>query len=749
MTDDEDRYVTISVTKKKPPKPDKPDKPEPPEEIIDPPDEIIEPPPVTATEGWSRVPLGPGGFISGVEIHPSGTMICRMDTSGAYRWDDEAGRWVMMVTTDSMPADVTDPGYGPCNGAYAIAIAPTDGNRIYMAWQHLAQFLVMRSDDAGLTFQHTGYVAGSTYEWNGNGVARGSNKRMAVDPNNADIVLLATMSGVKLSRDGGATWGVMDIPATTHPEWGYLVAIDHLGIMYAMVTGIGVYHSANDGDTWGLIADGGPTSSSQMTVTRNGNIFSVIDYHYANELWAPVHVYNGVKWITVQPDLAPHAILSGVTVDPADDSHIVVCDNEGNVSSSFDQGETWTGFAGHHYSCPEIGWLNDLYGGGGEWAMYGGSIQFAPDKNNTLVMGFGLGIAYCHPPADASKVEWRDTSLGLEQLCAKRLIKPKGNPNVIMAVMDQGVFTCDGVNYPETKGILPYFAAAWDCDWCPDDPQTVIVLINQGNGGPPDHSGVSRDGGQTWNVFSSNPYHRENHAGGMLACGTDPDNFIIVTGDFGTDTTQLHYTTDGGTSWTPAVMPEGIPPSGSTGWNPNYYYNRHTICGDRVLDGVFYGRNDNVGYVRSVDFGETWELMHSLVGGTFANARLLAVPGHAGHLLYASGWTGYTNFGGAMKRSTDGGATWTDTNTGEVYCIGFGKAADSATYPAIFIVGWVNNVYGIYRSDDELATWVQIGVYPMGCFDTPVDICGDLDVHGHCYLAVGASGIFKYTGGPP
>jgi photosystem II stability/assembly factor-like uncharacterized protein len=744
-----EEILNLAKPTDKPPKPDKPGK-----------NKTIEPDHVGTSEsihassvsqdedvettGFSRVPLGPGGFISGTEIHADGTMICRMDTSGAYRWDSETSRWVMMVTTYSMPTDVTSPGYGPNNGAYAIAIAPSDSNRIYMAWQHLDKYLVMRSDDAGLTFQHTNYIAGSSYEWNGNGVARGSSKRMAVDTHDEDIVLLGTMSGVKLTVDGGDSWAVMELPATTNIEFGYLVAIDHVGMMYVMVMGVGVYTSANMGTTWTLAASDGPVSASQMIVTHNGCIMTVTDYWWAHELYQPIHIFEDGEWRTVQPDPNPHAILSGIAVDPHDDNHIVVCDNEGNVSSSFDQGATWLGFAGHHYSCPEIPWLNNMYGGGGEWAMYGGGIQFDPGATNKIYMGFGLGIAYGYPPnTPATKMEWRDTSLGLEQLCAKRLIKPQGNPNVILAVMDQGVFSCDGENYPASKGVLPYFAAAWDCDWCPDDPNTVIVLINQGNGGPPDHSGISRDGGITWNVFGSNPYHRENHAGGMIACGTDPDNFIIITGDFGTDTTQLHYTRDGGETWYPATMPAGIPPSGDTGWNPNYYYNRHTICADRVEDGVFYGRNNNVGYVRSDDYGETWELVHSLVGGIHANARLVSTPGKAGHLLYSSGPSGYVNFGGAMKRSTDGGTTWTDTNTGEVLCMGFGKGL-TTSYPSIYIIGWVDNTYGIYRSDDEMATWERIGDYPMGCFDTPVDICGDLDTHGVFYTSIGASGIFKY-----
>jgi hypothetical protein len=196
-----------------------------------------------------------------------------------------------------------------------------------------------------------------------------------------------------------------------------------------------------------------------------------------------------------------------------------------------------------------------------------------------------------------------------------------------------------------------------------------------------------------------------------------------------------------------------IPATGDIGWLQNFYYARQTLCADKVLANTFYGRNNQVGFCRSTNKGATWSLTFAVVGGTYANARLQAVPGHAGHLFYCSGLYLPGNYADAMIRSTDGGVNWTVAHASvkEVHAIGFGAANPAGgTYPAIYIAGYyggtvgTGNGYGLWRSDDNAATWTKFGDYPLGCFDAVVDITGDPDVYGACYLSLGASGIFRY-----
>src|SRR4029077_4064640 len=117
---------------------------------------------------------------------------------------------------------------------------------------------------------------------------------------------------------------------------------------------------------------------------------------------------------------------------------------------------------------------------------------------------------------------------------------------------------------------------------------------------------------------------------------------------------------------------------------------------------------------------------------------------HAGHLWFTSGPQGteHPNSSGHFRRSTDGGVTWrTIPHVLEVSDFGFGKGKTSGGYPAIYIVGWVNGVYGIWRSDDEAASWSNIGTHPNNIIDGIATISGDMNTYGVVYVGFRGSGF--------
>ena len=77
----------------------------------------------------------------------------------------------------------------------------------------------------------------------------------------------------------------------------------------------------------------------------------------------------------------------------------------------------------------------------------------------------------------------------------------------------------------------------------------------------------------------------------------------------------------------------------------------------------------------------------------------------------------------------------------EVKGVGFGKAADGKTYPAVFIAGTVGGVYGIYRSDDEGKNWVRINddAHQWGLI---LHITGDPKQYGRVYVGTHGRGTF-------
>jgi photosystem II stability/assembly factor-like uncharacterized protein len=66
--------------------------------------------------------------------------------------------------------------------------------------------------------------------------------------------------------------------------------------------------------------------------------------------------------------------------------------------------------------------------------------------------------------------------------------------------------------------------------------------------------------------------------------------------------------------------------------------------------------------------------------------------------------------------------------------------AAGATYPAVYVVGTVSGVYGIFRSDDAGASWIRIDDdrHQYGMLG---DIAGDPRIYGRVYVGTEGRGI--------
>lgn len=90
-------------------------------------------------------------------------------------------------------------------------------------------------------------------------------------------------------------------------------------------------------------------------------------------------------------------------------------------------------------------------------------------------------------------------------------------------------------------------------------------------------------------------------------------------------------------------------------------------------------------------------------------------------------------------RSVDGGAVWTPVrNVSGVMAFGFGAKAPGSSFATIYVVGRVNNEYGIWRSTNNAASWTKIGEYPY-TIDWITTISGDKNVYGTVYIGFAGS----------
>jgi xyloglucan-specific exo-beta-1,4-glucanase len=118
-------------------------------------------------------------------------------------------------------------------------------------------------------------------------------------------------------------------------------------------------------------------------------------------------------------------------------------------------------------------------------------------------------------------------------------------------------------------------------------------------------------------------------------------------------------------------------------------------------------------------------------------ARIKALPGRKGEIWLAGGDSG-------LWHSTDSGATFTKLGNVEIADgIGFGMAAPGAGCMALYLIGGINGIRGIFRSIDAGASWMRINDDQHQYGVTGGVITGDPRVFGRVYFGTNGRGIIR------
>lgn len=715
---------------------------------------------------WQTLKVGGGGWVRGIDIkcdqgvgmcNNSGTTskIARGDGYGLYKWisggkctiNVAAPCWQQLVSSISLPSGDPTNAPGVClnNGCntWDARLAPSNTQIIYM----MLDGYVYVSANQGVTWSATTFTHDTTSSPNTNGQF---DPKIAIDPANANIAVVCTAAnGCFSTSNGGSSW--IAVTGLTNSSTVMLVAFDPTSTVtggatqgiYIASYGHGIYHTTGGvSGSWTSVASA-PSTQVHILVDTNGTLWAVDDASGGNggNVWK----YASSAWTEV---LGSECCAS-VAVNPNNANDVIAVQQSGQTYYSTNAGSTFTAAQTITLAASDVPWLTTT----GTF-MTAGDIVYDPAQSNTLFFSAGVGVWYSTPSTGAS-VTWNSQTAGIENLTGIQITSAQGG-NPFLSAWDFQVFDIVNPNVYATSstrgtvsGGFTEIAGAWGVDYASQNTSTIVCICNS-NIGDGDFSGYSSNGGGSWSQFGAVPsgVPATNYGGAIAAASSNV--MVWITSNNG----KLYETSNGGATWTaPSIT--GIATSGTIGWHDNYFLNRSNVCADRAaVNTTFYAYNEGsagstAGIYKGTYNGSTWTWTAALSGAvgsnTSFNAELKCVPGNAGDMYFTAGnqTPGPYPHSQSFYECTDTAGTVACSaiaNVQEVWAFGFGSAKPGGSgYPAVYIVGWVSGLFGVWRSTDHALTWTNLGI-PLNNLDQIVAVSGDSNVYGKVYVQFHTSG---------
>ncbi len=716
---------------------------------------------------WKNVMTGGGGgYVPGIVFNTKekDLIYARTDIGGAYRWDPTTDSWIQLLSWV---------GFDDWNwtGVESIATDPVDPKRLYLAvgtytndWAS-TNGAILRSTDRGNTFQRTDLP----FKLGGNMPGRGMGERLAIDPNQNSILYLGARSGNSLwkSIDYGVTWSkVTNFPNpgsyVQDPSQPYLA--DITGVVWitfdprtgtpgnatqtiyvgAADQGNSIYRSTDAGATWEAVP-GQPTGFLPHHSILGSNGLLYVSY---SNTQGP---YDGAKgdvykfdtatgvWTMISPIPSTSSDdyfgYGGLAVDAQNPNTIMVASlnswwPDAILFRSTDAGATWTRiWDWASYPSRTLRYTMDI--SNAPWLNFGNTnpvdpvpaiklgwmiddLEIDPFNSDRMMYGTGAtiyGATNLTAWDRGGTIAIKSMAIGIEEASVQDLISPPSGANLYSALGDISGFRHDDLTKsPVTMYSIPYAGTYNSLDYAELNPSFMVrVGYGDPSASPPiKSSAFTYDAGSSW--FAGNNDISGLTGGGTVAAAADANVVVWAPKD-----ATVSYSRDNGNSWT---VCQGVPTNAQ-------------VRSDRVNPKKFYAFSSGRFYV-STNGGATFSV--TAATGLPSTGQFKALPGREGDIWLAG------NDG--MYHSTDSGTSFTKlTNVQAADTIGFGKAAPGQSYMAIYTCAKIDNIRGIFRSDDAGTSWKRINddQHQYGC--TNSCITGDPRIYGRVYVGTNGFGI--------
>ncbi len=353
---------------------------------------------------------------------------------------------------------------------------------------------------------------------------------------------------------------------------------------------------------------------------------------------------------------------------------------------------------------PKLGWMTE-------------SLEIDPFNSNKMMYGTGATIYGSDNLTTwdtGGKITITVKAVGLEETAIQELVSPPSGPQLLSGMYDIYGFTHTNVDVVPTAFYENPRIATITIDYAALSPNIIWRAGDGDSANSLKSAGYSTNSGSSWTPVGSEPTGTTN--GGTIAVNASGTRVVWAPNG----ASGVYYTTNSGKTWTLAT---GVPAEA-------------LVASDRVNANKFYAFQNGTFYA-STNGGASFATV--ITTGLPTSARFKAMPGHEGDIwLAGSGPTGVYG----MWRSADSGASFTQlTNVQEADNVGFGKAATGQPVMTVFTSAKIDNIRGIYRSDDAGVTWVRINDDQHQFAWTGGAITGDPRIYGRVYLATNGRGI--------
>jgi hypothetical protein len=688
------------------------------------------------TYTWKSVTINGGGYVPGFVFNKAGNnlLYARTDVGGAYRWNHANKSWIPL--SDFVTS-------GNQLGVISIAADANDSNRVYMA----TGLYTNSWDPTGVLYSSTNRGDSWTrievpFKVGGNEQNRGSGERLQVDPNTSNVLYFGSQKeGLFKSLDYGVTW----TKVSTFPKLNCtFVQIDpgsgikgssskdiYVGtydnFIAADTTKGGLYKSIDGGLTWAYwtgqpekvepksydnpkistpaVPNNLGFAGDNIFITMGNNLAPstnngyVVKYNKTSKIWTKIYPVGhdsqgGYNGLAIHPT-NPNIIYVGTLGHWWPTADIIYVTTNGGV--------TWNDVS----QKMKTDLKNTPHGGGMGWLS---GLTINPNNPNHAVFGSGNGLTMTYDLTKSitnDSTHWVYENDNFEETVPLDLASPPSGSQLISGLGDIHGF----VHLDLTKSPANNFNGGgntYSIDFAETNPQIIVRTHDGGK-----RASITKNNGVTWTEFTT-----------QASGGNTSVNYITISPDAATiiwspSNAIPSYSNDGGVTWTLcAGLGSGVAPQS-----------------DRVNSTIFYAiDNSNSSFLKSIDRGKTFSkttATFSFTGGM----SIKPVFGKEGHVWISANDNG-------LYFSNNGGAALTKiTSVSAAYKVTFGKAAPNANYPTVFIFGKINDIVGLYRSDDMAATWIKINNKDQqfgrgyGC------IAGDPKTYGRLFISTGGRGI--------